>query len=68
MSGSIKGQQRSATCCTAGVAIPGDPAAIEAVGVETDAQALFVIEKEASFQVCRVQCVPIACPKALLAT
>lgn len=33
-----------------GVAIPGDPAAIEAVGIETDAQALFVIEKEASFQ------------------
>lgn len=40
-------------CCPvhAGVAIPGDPAAIEGVGAETDAQAIFVIEKEASFQV-----------------
>jgi hypothetical protein len=35
----------------AGVAIPGDPAAIEGVGAETTAQAIFVIEKEASFQV-----------------
>ncbi len=35
----------------AGVAIPGDPAAIEAVGIETDARAIFVIEKEAVFQV-----------------
>ena len=43
-------------CANAGVAIPGDTAAIETVGVETTAEAIFVIEKEAIFQVlCRRQ-------------
>lgn len=40
-------------CVCTGVAIPGDTAAIETVGVETTAEAIFVIEKEAIFQVLR---------------
>lgn len=46
-------QMDSCVCVCTGVAIPGDTAAIETVGVETTAEAVFVIEKEAIFQVLR---------------